>query len=201
MYPSEIRFSYAARTSGVYDVALSGVSVAPGARALTRDPVRRELDGERPREADDAALRRDVGRQVRERLHVGGRADVDDPPAARRGHVARGDPAAPDVAEEVDVEQVAPVLLGRLEKGLHQRPGGVVDPDVESPVRLDRGCGGALEVGRHPGVADEMGRPASSDRRPPPAWRRRRRARGRRCRRPRWRVRSRSPVRCRSRLR
>ena len=39
MRPSAIRSSYVRRTSGVYAVAFSGVSIAPGATALTVIPA------------------------------------------------------------------------------------------------------------------------------------------------------------------
>ena len=129
---------------------MSGVSVAPGASALTVIPCGASSTASvlvRPTMPPLAVMYADrsaSGWTSAAELTL----MIRPPPAA--DHVARRDPAAPDVAEEVDVEQVAPVLLGRLEERLHQRPGRVVDPDVEPPVRLERRCGGALEVGRHP---------------------------------------------------
>src|SRR4051794_1993129 len=120
------------------------------------DAVRCELEGERAGQADDSALGGDVRGEIGERLDVGGGADVDDPAPCGLHHSPRGDPAAPDVAEQVDVEQAAPVLLRGVEEGLHEWARGVVDPDVEPPEGLNGCVCCSLVVGGYPGVPGQV---------------------------------------------
>ena len=92
--------------------SVSGVRIRPGQIALTRIPSAREVAGEALRQADDAVLRRRVGRAVREADQAADRGDVDDRAAAGLAHPPRGGLAAVERAAQVDGDHVVP-LLGR----------------------------------------------------------------------------------------
>ncbi len=83
------------------------------------------------------------------------------PTATGRDHAPGRRPAAPHVAEQVGGEKVGPVLLGRLEKRLHEQACRVVDPDVEPAEAVDRRRRGPLELGGQARVADEVHRSAA----------------------------------------
>ena len=67
-------------------------------------------------------------------------ADVDDAAGSALDHVAAGFLAGGDHGDEVDVEDVEPVLGVAFEKVLAEGPAGVVDEDVELAVMVD--CAG-----------------------------------------------------------
>ncbi len=133
----------------------------PRGDRVHRNPVRAELDGERLRQAEDAALRGHVGGELGDRLDVDDRGDVDDPPAASlRDHLASGGPTAVVVAVQVGGEQAVPVLVGHLEERLHHQARRAVHPDVDPAPRLDRTPRELVDVGGIPGVALEDDRVA-----------------------------------------
>ena len=83
------------------------------------------------------------------------RADVDDASGSPFDHVAAGFLAAGDHGDQVDVEDIQPVLGVAFEEFLAQGPAGVVDEDVELAIALDRAGHdaargiGIAEVGLH----------------------------------------------------
>ena len=140
----------------MYAARFIGVSVAPGAMRVDGDAVRGELERERPRQRDDAALGGDVGGEVCERLDVGGRADVEDPPTRPLlGHHARGGATAVEVPVQVGGEHAVPVLVRHLEQRLDEQPRRVVDPDVDATEAVDGRVRQALDVLAPSGVADQ----------------------------------------------
>jgi hypothetical protein len=91
------------------------VSTVPGVDAVNANAVRPELVGERADEALDPVLGRDVMRLVRCPLQTGHGADEHDaaaaPPVDHPGdHRFRRVPRA----DEVDVEDLLPVVVGQL---------------------------------------------------------------------------------------
>ena len=147
----------------------SGVSIGPGATALARTPIARRLARDRLREADDAGLRRGVGRRPLRADAAGLARDVHDHPAAalvhRRQHGVRdGEDAA-----EVDAEDEVPQLRVGVDEEREAVGARVVDEDVDRPERV-----GGRRHGR--------GRPRPCRRRRAPSRSRRsrRRPRGRR---------------------
>ena len=119
----------------------------PRREGVDGDPVRPELDGERLRQPEDPALRGHVRRQLRDRLHVDDRRDVDDPAAAALGdHLPGGGPAAVVVAVQVRRQQAVPVVVGHLQERLHHQARGVVHPDVDPAPGRHRLAGQLVDV-------------------------------------------------------
>ena len=63
--------------------------------------------------------------------------------------------AAVDVAVEVHREEAVPIVVGRLEEGLDDQPGGVVDPDVDAAEAFYGLLGEPLDVAGIARVAGE----------------------------------------------
>lgn len=117
----------------------------PRADGVDAYAVPAEGGGRRRGEADDAALGGRVvglaGRAGEERLGRG----VDDPAVDRgvRGlgalaPVGGGEPGGGEVAPQVDPDDGVPFVLGHREHHPVPQDAGVVDQDVERPVRADR---------------------------------------------------------------
>src|SRR5207247_4276927 len=82
--------------------------------SVDRNAVGPCLAGERAREADDATLARDIGRQAGITDEERGRRDVDDAPVAALAHDRIDGVRAEEDAVEVDCKDVAPFGVRQL---------------------------------------------------------------------------------------
>ena len=122
---------------------LVGVAVdlnGAGCDDVASDAVGGQRQRQRAGEAVDPALGGGVY-DVLVEMHVAvDRADVDDAAGSPFDHVTAGFLAAGDHGDQVDVEDVQPILGIAFEEGLAESPAGVVDEDVQLTVALD--CAG-----------------------------------------------------------
>ncbi len=101
---------------------------------LTVIPRRAELDGHRPRDADDAVLGGGVRAGAGRRPEALGRSHVDDAAVSVAGQLGEAGPHQSDMGGEHDVEGTLPgrlvVFVGLLERGT-DHDARVVDEDVD----------------------------------------------------------------------
>ena len=103
-----------------------------GADRVDADPGRGEVASQALRQADDAVLRRRVGRAPREPDQAADGGDVHDRAAAALAHPPRGGLAAVERAAQVDGDHVVP-LVGRHRVDVADlADAGAVDEDVDA---------------------------------------------------------------------
>ena len=111
----------------------------PGADAVHRDALARDLLGERVREADDRELGRAIVCKRGGAELPGDRRDVDDPPAASlRAHLDDRRLVHEERALGVHVHDVVPLRLAHLGDGAGGDHAGRVDHNIDPPEALDR---------------------------------------------------------------
>ena len=125
-----------------------------GADRVAGDSGGRGLERHDFRQAEDAVLRRDVGRLLRRRDQAMGRGDVDDPSPIARLHVRQGGADGVKRGREVDRDDRIPLLDRKLLDRRDVLDAGIVHEDVH-PAQLARGLrhhrrdlGGLRHVGR-----------------------------------------------------
>ena len=100
-----------------------------GRHAIDADARLAELPREGAGEADHRRFRGGVGDQARRALHPGGRAEVDDRPAADRRHLRNDGLADEHHVAQVHRETIVPIRDGHVREGVSFVVAGIVDED------------------------------------------------------------------------
>ncbi|GFJ92734.1 hypothetical protein Prum_063760 [Phytohabitans rumicis] len=141
-------FHSGAATEQVGGPAEHGCVHGAGADGVDPDPFGRVVQGHRPDQRVDRGLARGVRGDALlgdERLH---RGDGDDGAAAPRAQVRDRCPAGEEDALEVDVEDLVPQRLGRLDDRAVPLYAGARDKHVDAAEAFDGGGHEPVHVGR-----------------------------------------------------
>ena len=109
--------------------------------------------GQRPHQADDAVLGRDIGRDIGVALQAGGRGDEDDAAASALRHAGQRRLHGQERAGQVDVERALPVGERGPVRRCAAGHAGIGDDDVERAAR----CLGLLVKRRHRRFVGDVG--------------------------------------------
>ena len=124
------------------------VSIRPGQIALTLMPVPDKLLGSGGDEVDDPRLGRRIGRPAGTRAQPGDAGGADDRAAAARFQVRRGVLDGEERPDQVDPQNLRPILGGLFEdRGEAAGDAGVGEDDVEAAMLRDRVVDQPLDIG------------------------------------------------------